>query len=42
MELVHGALKFDDTVIHICNDSKNERCSTLNSKMLLFEGIAAN
>ncbi len=38
MELVHGALKFDDTVIRAVMTPRT-RMFTLNSKMLLFEAL---
>ena len=38
MELVHGALKFDDTVIHSVMTPR-KKMFTLNSKMLLFEAL---
>ena len=38
MELVHGALKFDDTVIRSVMTPRT-RMFTLNSKMLLFEAL---
>jgi CBS domain containing-hemolysin-like protein len=39
MELVHGALKFDDTVIRSVMTPRTKMFS-LNSKMLLFEALA--
>ncbi len=38
MELVHGALKFDDTVIHSVMTPRT-KMFTLNSKMLLFKAL---
>ena len=38
MELVHGALKFDDTVIRSVMTPRTKMFS-LNSKMLLFEAL---